>query len=51
MKKSNMELVDYTGKLNEHDKYIEMLNRLKRICKYIDITLIDNKESNIFTVI
>lgn len=47
-KKNNMELIDYTGKLNEHDKYIEMLNRLKRKCKYIDITLIDNKESNIF---
>ena len=48
-KKNNMELIDYTGKLNEHDKYIKMLDRLKRKCKYIDITLIDNKERNVIT--
>ena len=32
-----MKLVDYTGKMHEHDAYLEMLKRLERKSRYITI--------------
>lgn len=41
-----MELVDYTGKMNDHSKYVEILNHLESKTKYIEIVLIDEKKTN-----
>ena len=38
--------MDYTGKLNNHKKYIKVLKRLEEKTKYIEIVLIDEKETN-----
>ena len=37
---------DYTGKLNNHKKYIKVLKKLEEKTKYIEIVLIDEKETN-----
>ena len=37
---------DYTGKLNNHRKYLKVLNVLEKETKYIEIVLIDEKETN-----
>ncbi len=39
-----MNLVDYTGKLNDHDEYIKILNKLENKCQYIEYVLIDDDE-------
>lgn len=39
-------MIDYTGKLNKHNDYINILNKLKSKTKYIEIVLIDEKETN-----
>jgi len=39
-------MIDYTGKLNKHAKYIKILNALELKTKYIEIVLIDEKETN-----
>lgn len=39
-------MIDYTGKLNDHEQYINVLNALERKAKYIEIVLIDEKETN-----
>lgn len=39
-------MVDYTGKLNEHSQYIKVLEVLEVKTKYIEIVLIDEKETN-----
>lgn len=41
-----MKLLDYTGKLNEHNEYLEMLKKLEEKSKYIEIVVIDERESN-----
>ena len=41
-----MKLLDYTGKLNEHNQYLEMLKKLEEKSKYIEIVVIDERESN-----
>ncbi len=41
-----MELVDYTGKLNDHKSYLDMLNRLEDKTDYIEIVLRDNAKQN-----
>ncbi len=38
--------MDYTGKLNNHKKYIKVLTKLEEKTKYIEIVLIDEKETN-----
>jgi len=37
---------DYTGKLNNHKKYLKVLSVLEKETKYIEIVLIDEKETN-----
>ncbi|MBE6149698.1 MAG: hypothetical protein E7170_03115 [Firmicutes bacterium] len=39
-------MIDYTGKLNEHDEYIKILNKIEKECNYIEIVVIDGKKSN-----
>ena len=39
-------MIDYTGKLNNHKQYIDILNKLKPHCKYIEIVIIDGRKSN-----
>lgn len=41
-----MKLLDYTGKLNEHNEYLEILKKLEEKSKYIEIVLLDERESN-----
>ena len=41
-----MKLLDYTGKLNEHNQYLEILKKLEEKSKYIEIVVIDERESN-----
>ena len=38
--------MDYTGKLNKHEEYIRVLKLLEKKTKYIEIVLIDEKETN-----
>lgn len=40
-----MELVDFTGRLNHHDKYREMLKILEKKCEYIEYVLIDEEDT------
>lgn len=39
-------MIDYTGKLNNHKQYIDILNKLNPHCKYIEIVIIDGRKSN-----
>lgn len=39
-------MIDYTGKLNSHEQYINVLKALESKTKYIEIVLIDEKETN-----
>ena len=39
-------MIDFTGKLNNHIQYIEILEILEKCTAYIEITLIDGKETN-----
>lgn len=39
-------MIDYTGKLNEHEKYLEMLNVLDKRCNYIEIVITDGSRNN-----
>ena len=41
-----MEWKDYTGKLNDHKSYLDMLNRLEDKTVYIEIVLRDNAKPN-----
>jgi len=41
-----MNIIDYTGKLNNHEDYIKILNKIEQKCKYIEIVVIDKKEGN-----
>ena len=41
-----MNIIDYTGKLNNHEAYIKVLNKIESKCKYIEIVIIDGRESN-----
>lgn len=38
-----MNIIDYTGKLNKHAKYIKVLDILEQKTKYIEVVLIDKK--------
>ena len=39
-----MKLVDYTGRINNHDEYLEILNKLKKKSKYIEYVLVDEND-------
>jgi len=39
-------MIDYTGKLNKNAKYIKILNALELKTEYIEVVLIDEKETN-----
>lgn len=41
-----MKLIDYTGKLNNHTEYLQVLKQLKIKSKYIEMVILDEKESN-----
>ena len=36
-----MKLVDYTGKINSHDEYLEILKKLEKKSQYIEYVLVD----------
>ena len=41
-----MNIIDYTGKLNKHEEYIRILNKIEAKCKYIEVVIIDQRKSN-----
>lgn len=41
-----MNLIDYTGRLNNHDDYLKMLDRIEKKCEFIEIVILDGKKSN-----
>lgn len=41
-----MNIIDYTGKLNNHKEYIKILDIIESKCKYIEIVIIDGRKSN-----
>jgi len=42
-----MELLDYTGKLNDHNDYLRVINKLKKKCKYIEYVLVERQKGNL----
>lgn len=40
-----MKLENYTGKLNNHKDYLEILKHLENKCKYIEYVVIDDEET------
>jgi len=40
-----MTLVDYTGKLNNHDDYLHVLKHLEHSCKYLEYVLVDEADT------
>ncbi|MDE6208235.1 MAG: hypothetical protein K2M73_01010 [Lachnospiraceae bacterium] len=40
-----MELVDYTGKLNNHSEYLQVIKQLENKCKYIEYVLVNEYET------
>ena len=41
-----MNIIDYTGKINNHEEYIKVLNKIESKCKYIEIVIIDGRKNN-----
>jgi len=41
-----MNIIDYTGKLNNHEEYIKILEKIEVKCKYIEVVIIDKRKSN-----
>lgn len=41
-----MELIDYTGMLNSHENYLNVLKPLEERTSYIEVVLIDSKPTN-----
>lgn len=39
-----MELVDYTGNLNNHNEYLQIIDKLENKCKYIEYVLVDKDD-------
>ncbi len=39
-----MKLVDYTGKINNHKEYLQVIKQLENKCKYIEYVLVDEDE-------
>ena len=40
-----MKLVDYTGKINSHDEYLEILKKLEKKSQYIEYVLVDESDT------
>lgn len=40
-----MEMLNYTGKLNTHDSYIKILDKLESKCKFIQYVLVDEDDT------
>ena len=40
-----MKLVDYTGKINSHDEYLEILKKLEKKSQYIEYVLVDETDT------
>ena len=40
-----MKLIDYTGKINNHSEYLEILKRLEKKSKYIEYVLVDEDDT------
>lgn len=41
-----MDIIDYTGKLNNHEEYINVLDEIEIKCKYIEVVVINGRKSN-----
>ena len=41
-----MNIIDYTGKLNKHDDYLKILNKLEQKCSYIEVVILDERKTN-----
>ena len=41
-----MDIIDYTGKLNNHEEYINVLYKIEIKCKYIEVVVIGGRKSN-----
>ena len=41
-----MNIIDYTGNLNNHEEYIKIIKKLKTKCSYIEIVILDGRKSN-----
>lgn len=40
-----MKLIDYTGKLNDHNEYLKVMIQLEKKCKYIEYVLVDEDDT------
>lgn len=40
-----MKLIDYTGKLNNHNEYLKAIKQLENKCKYIEYVLVNEDET------
>lgn len=40
-----MELVDYTGKLNNHNGYLQVIKQLENKCRYMEYVLVNEDET------
>ena len=41
----DMKLVDYSGKINSHDEYLEILKKLEKKSQYIEYVLVDETDT------
>lgn len=41
-----MDLIDYTGKLKNHEDYLKMLKKLEKECAYIEMVIINEVLDN-----
>lgn len=41
-----LNIIDYKGKLNNHNDYLEMLKKLETKCSYIEVVILDERKSN-----
>ena len=44
-----MKLIDYSGKLNNHKEYLEILNKLKTRCNYIEYVIVNDDDDSELT--
>lgn len=42
-----MKLLDYTGKLNQHNTYLQIIKQLGNRCKYIEYVLVNEEETKL----
>ena len=41
-----MGLIDYTGKLNTHEDCLKVIEKLEKVCQYVEIVVIDERETD-----